>query len=789
MIMISYNLYGNCYVGGEDKLGSFFYGLYNILKYSFNFWLDVLKKGDNDLALTLIGGMLTLISLYFVFLPLLVENQKKNIYLGYRISDWLLYERKRLKFFSDIAVSWIVNIVLIMTSIIFICLKWYNFVLFMFYIFLIYITYKITQYLRYTSDDDVTHKEIENNFLLECNNDIEKAIKRIKKNISVDIEENRKTLQYLLSNFDKDNVNLVFDALYHILFKSNNKDNVYMLFLEIANAIINSKYTHQACVQPWDLHYLLVNILEDNNEDNIHDILHSIIANNINVAFGNNNKYNEILAISYKAIDENKYLSDKNKDNFKESILDSIKYSLYSEEKKDDFIKYKYIFNFFKYVVDYKDDKGIDYFMDVLDCFDYSNDNAYKDVLISMMIYLYYLIVLESEPYVKEDEKEFLTLIHQRLLNIIEGEDYQLQVVYQERIDVLFKYIEESSRFWERLIFKHGTSMKTPICDNAILSAKRALYIYFKKDIIGNIKNINDNDLDAFRYTFEKDNIKDDIKDRILKFISFMGLEISQREINNYEENLLEYANIKYKNEDCNDKNIDFYKEHFKKQENSIIKETKKLQIFNNKDTEHDEVFNTKPQLATIGLLDTYLNNDLNKWIKVDSIIEKWIYKYLSEKIVNKVGYYYNDDKAILNKLSRINSKYYYLRPNNDDLGNEYKFGDKYNNLISKLEIINTTVGSKRFLIKDFACRLNDIKIIIRELSNNELKIQLKEYKITNNKYCIVNSYGFNCYYTKKEFEEYYRKNYFVFYIVFHVGIDVIDNRGYEFFIDRKLLK
>ena len=67
------------------------------------------------------------------------------------------------------------------------------------------------------------------------------------------------------------------------------------------------------------------------------------------------------------------------------------------------FINYKYIFNLYKYFIDIKDKYGLEFMINDLkeniDC----DDKIYYDVIITIIVYLYYLIKVEKAPYVEEE--------------------------------------------------------------------------------------------------------------------------------------------------------------------------------------------------------------------------------------------------------------------------------------------------------------------------------------------------------------------------------------------------
>ena len=74
----------------------------------------------NELVLVLVGGELTLITLFFALIPTLVDKRNDQYYLGYKISEIFLYGNGRK---SELTKTWIDGIILVSINIIFCLLK------------------------------------------------------------------------------------------------------------------------------------------------------------------------------------------------------------------------------------------------------------------------------------------------------------------------------------------------------------------------------------------------------------------------------------------------------------------------------------------------------------------------------------------------------------------------------------------------------------------------------------------------------------------------------------------
>lgn len=766
--------------------------------------INLLKcDSQKDLALALIGFEVTLITIYFIFLPLFVENKNKEIYLGYNVSKWLLYNRNKKGIFykivsklkrkesNDMSVAWLKSIVLIIVSIIFYIAKFNLIVILLFLIFILFLSKKVIDYLNLSTSDEYK-KEIENDFLKMCENDKEKVCDRLSKNKSSIITENKDTLIFILKNYNNKNIDYIYNFFYKELINSNNMELIYMVFNEISNEIEYRRKNNNSVyfeIKPYDFNYLLSSGLNDNNYKNIYEILYNIIINNIDFTFKDYNNYNGIISISYDGILKNKYINEDSKRKMLKEIFSIINYSVfYNDETNVNFIKYKYIVSIFKHYIDIRDNLGIDFIINnIEERLNYRDtESLYSSIIITIMIYLYYLIKIENPPYVEQEEKQYLNTIYERLRKIIS--DNQIEYCYSNNIDTLFKWVNEISNSWERFIFKDNSSscVKTPMCDDAIITSKRALLIFFKKDILNNIKDINDNDLITFRFTLENGVLKEDVLNSIKDFIDFIGFNYEESIVKKYVDNLLEYASMKRKEIKDNYNSVEYYKSEFEIIGKELYEKMQKLKIFNSKNVNDSQIFYVN--LPTDKrMLETYFKNDFLKWVKLDNIIERKILELFSNSKLTKIDYTYDTDKIIFHKLKLLKKNYYYIKPSSDNFGEEYKFGEEYLNTISRFKIVNTTIGNKRFIIDDYKCELKDIHFELRELNNSELSSYIKQYK-KGKTYYIKDDYGFEIKCSKDEILTYCKNNYIFCILVVEIGVDINNISGYQFVYNKKKL-
>lgn len=759
------------------------------------------SKRYQNLSLELIGFEVTLIVTYFIFLPLIIENKDKEVYLGYRVSKWMLYSRnKETKFYkfiskfqkaksNDMSIAWIISIFVIIISVLFYMLKFYLIIIVLFFLFVIFLSRKIIDYLNLTSNDEYK-KEIENDFLEQCKINKEKSCDMLSTNKTTNVVENKNTLAFILQNYEKENVDYIYKYFYKELFNTNNIETIFMMFKEISNEIKRRNKEDKSIhfmIEPWDLNYLLINGLNDNNFKDIYDMLNLIIINNVEFTFKDINNYNELLSICYDGILKNNNISKENKHRLLKEILNLVRY--YVLTNKDDntsLIEYIYVFNLFKYFIDNRDSFGIEFMIDILEDYIEYQKILYPNLIITLMIYLYYLIKIENPPYVTEEEKTYLNDVYEKLKNIISN--YGIEYCYNGNVDTLFEWVKEVSHFWERYVFKEtsSTCIKTPMCDNAIINSKRALYILFKNGITNSINKINDNDLDIFRYTIEDGSLKENILNNVNDFINYMGFTLEDSMIKEYVDSLVEYASLKRKKikEEYND--IDYYIKGFENVGKDLYNKMSKLNIFNNTETKEFKEMRV-PLPSEKRYLEAYMGDGFLKWEKLDNRIEKKVLEELSNIKLSEIEYTYDTEKKIFNKLKSLKKNYYYIRPSLDNLGEEYKFGKEYLNTISKFKVIDTSVGNKRFIIDDYKCELKDLFFEIRELNEKELSKLSNNYK-KGKHYYIKDDYGYEIKSTKNEVINYCKNKYISCTLVLKIGIDVKNSKGYKFVYKRKKL-
>lgn len=765
--------------------------LYNILNLLFN----ILNfKFDNNSSMELIGFEVSLVSIYFIFLPFIIQDKKDEFYLGHNVKRWILYDRVKKNVFtrlfskfnldnlySSISISFYISILLIVISVFFQLANLYIFVLLIFFVFILFLANNVITYLELTSNETY-NSEIESNFVYLVQFDKRKICDMLENTPDYAIVSNRKTIEFILQHYGSVNMREIYELIYKKIMKTRDSNNIFILFSEISKELgrraKNGEYIN-IYINPWDVNFLLCSCTNELNVDEIASILHMIIINQIKLSFKDNNNYNEILSISYDGILNNNSLKNETKNRLFDIIFSSINYEiLINKDKENDYIRYKYIVNLFKRFIDIRDKNGIRFMKtNIRDNIDDRNP-LYFYIWMTLMIYLFYLIKVEKGPFVDEEEKNYLKQVHSELKKLIS--DNFISYVMRVNIDELFDWIKKVSVFWERYFYDDfkKSCVKTPMVDKAIIISMRSLFIVFKYGI-NNRNCIGDNDLKAFRFTIEEGKLNSIIQEEIYDFIDFASLEVNDNMILTYINALMDYAKFNLNKELNSYKNIDFFKTFFNELSKQAYIQLKNLPVFNRTKMEKTNTFNDEWLLDRQTSFDVLKREYLEHNV-LESNVEEKIFELLSKNDFKQICYYYDSEEKIVKKLCSLRKSYYYIRPKFDNLGEDYKFGDRYNDCISKFKIMDTLVNKKRFIVDKYNCELKKITFEINEVPDDIIKDIIKQYKKGRN-YYVKDSYGLELKCSRKEIIDYCKRKYLFCVLSFDIAIDFDKTKGYEF--------
>lgn len=735
---------------------------------------------DKTLALELINNEFTLIALYFIFLPFIIQDKKKEVYLGYNVSEWILTNRHQNKEKINTIISdFTTNLSLIMISIALYIFNQLSFIFILFIIFIIILYTQIVDYIRLITEDSYKN-EIETAFLQKAVNNKNETILMLKdslKDNNYNYNYSKNSLIFMLKNINITNMDEIVSNFCNELLNQRNQIVSTMVFNELSNSIDTARkqesYLNITIHPSLIRDYLIFNVNEQNILNTTY-FLENIIYNNISRTIHIKSDYNNILNFCYYGITNNNSISNKAKIHLKKIVFKNIKYDLKDYQEINPYAVYLIIFNLFKDFIDEKDKTGIEFMKNNLqDNLDIYNE-IYYNILLTILIYFYYLIKIEKEPYIFNEDKKYFNSIYLEIKKIaVNNLKY-----YSNNVDQLFEWIDEISLGLEKFVYKDYDilSSKSPTIDNAIMIAKRTLFILFKSNYYS---RINDNDLKAFSSIIIGNHIIQEEQNKINEFAEFIGQSIIDENLNIYINKLLEYADNKFKEEIYAKENIDYNTLKLKDVENYLIKDLRQLEIFNEKKpiVKSKTIKASMNDIIEIKDIDLVLSKNITKYIDIKLFLEQKIINYLSKENFFQITYNLNNEQPILKKAKELSkTSYSYIRPIGDILGENYKLGVNYLNTISKFNIININY-QRYYIIDDYKCYLNNVKIIIRDLNTEELSKLIETNKIGNNYY--INNNGFNIILSKNEITDFYKKQYASYEITFEINIS--NKKGYRF--------
>ena len=349
----------------------------------------------NELVLVLVGGELTLITLFFALIPTLVDKRNDQYYLGYKISEIFLYGNGKK---SELTKTWIDGIILVSINIIFCLLKLDNLSFLGFAVCIVFFTFKILKYLNFISNDNEIKTEIEKKYVKDVNGNYGSLIQNMVDTSKDSMKNIYDNMNFLFkinedSRFLIDYTNKLLDI------KNINQDSIYF---KISEFIEEKKYNYYFKFDYSKLYKYLRNSINDFNKEDYYGFIHTLLINNYNCYINKQMENMDVLVLPiFSAIEDSK-LSANNKQNLKNRIINNMNVYIKKEYKiydKEYLYVYKYEFYVLKYIVDNKDFNLLNKFIRNNDS-NYTNYGVIYDLYLTCFLYLYYLIKIETEKYV-----------------------------------------------------------------------------------------------------------------------------------------------------------------------------------------------------------------------------------------------------------------------------------------------------------------------------------------------------------------------------------------------------
>ena len=362
----------------------------------------MLSKSNNydELVLVLIGGELTLLTLFFALLPMLLEKQNKQFYLGYEISKFFLYGNYLCgkEKINELIKTWIIGIILIVATIV-LCAFTLNHLTMLFFIFfVIFLTFKVIHYLVFISNPDQVKSKIETAF-------------------SQGIQVNSESFIQTMVNTSKDDLKVIYDNM-DFLFNFPNTSilNTYTnklldikgidqeaIYFKISENINKNKYNYNYNFNNYNLYKFLRNSVNDFNKEDYYGVIYTLLVHNFQNYIAN--QTNDVMPITIFTAIEDSRLSSNNKQYLKNRIINSMHpYMIINNDISDyKYVRtYKYRFSILKYVID---NKNFDLFNKFIrkNNIIHENYGIVSDLYLTCFLYFYYLIKVETDKYISQN--------------------------------------------------------------------------------------------------------------------------------------------------------------------------------------------------------------------------------------------------------------------------------------------------------------------------------------------------------------------------------------------------
>lgn len=732
--------------------------------------IDILSYGLNaDIAIALVTIQAGLMILYFTFLPMIVENKSKESYLGFKISDWLLFRKPRKKW-NDINKNWVINTCFIILEILCIQYEMYLPVLIIFVFFMIILSIKIINYTSFVTNPDMFDAQIEKYFCKNVNSKKDEIIEKIETNCIEDTKSFTKTINYLLKNInDNKDIREIFNCIYYKVIESSNSNNIYKIYELIAEHIKTLDMKNEKLnliILDYEWYKFVKSSITEVNENKLFNMFVYIYENNLKQYDIEKRNYTDFLINTQKAI-EDADITKTTKDRWFSRIFNLIALKTeFIDIELNSYNIYRYIdvAEFMKYIIDSKDTSKLNKLYELID----SKSNHQIDILpimISIYIYLIYLTRFENTEYITDDERQYYNQVLEKVNECINLQELRIyNNLSTEKICKIFSIISRFYLSWERM--KHYAVIKNIAIEASYNILYKIFVIYSKMRFFDEIEEtVYDKELDMFRQMISDNKFSKNYEECILEISSKINIPITENTLDKYAKNISEYANKKYKEEFKID--VDEYNSQIERVEEleEISDEMlKKAEIFNNDDfeTRNRIKFKYNQFIHKSELKDT-LDYLLKEPEEMKSNLEMKIYNTISKKMENQETYTFKGENLLkkLQEFADNKEEYIYLTDKDDNYGKDYMLGQEYLDLLDKYNVINTSVKDCRIIINKLETKYSGIHIDLAELSEVQIRNEMKKYEVSKDRYLYKdNNFGYEIEFNRKEMKQYIDKYY-----------------------------
>lgn len=633
---------------------SIIFNIFILIKHNINCLtvINYIKSTEPSIFMSLIGFEVSLITIFFIFLPFIIQDKKYDVYLGHKISTWILYDRKKNKLLSrfvnkhcsNISIAFIFGIVLIGISVILCIISSHLIIkiiiIAIFFIFLHFITTQVKDYLEITSNDNIILSEIEEEVKKLINQDENKFHELIANNQTTNVTYNRKTLQFLIKHYNQNKIPLIFTT-----FKSNfiqqSKNNIYIVYNEILSTMESIDKNNYIYINWYEVYTLMKNTGVEYGEGELENLISRIIDYNIKGTICNEKNYSNMIRATYDGIRENDLIGEETKEKILCEIFEmACDRLIRNDNTTTQQIREYYIFDYFKDLIDSNDVLGLEMLKNYLEEeFHEDEDNKFlfTTITLKLITYFYYLLEIEESPYIKEEAKDFLSAYYKTIDDTMKKLCRESEYYCSRHLDQVLSESFKNIHLWEKYENKKGITMQIKLSKvpRTIQIAKMALLIIYKSDENIN-NNINQIDVDTFQSEIKNNKLAKNTRYQIIKFSKYINTTITKKIIDNYINNLYKNVESLFKSEYINinnDNKIKELQQKINKQRQKIKQDILKNEIFNSENPSLS-IKKSIPIIIEIDTLDYCIENNIVEKLGLYQRIENYIKNYINEKFI-----------------------------------------------------------------------------------------------------------------------------------------------------------
>ena len=753
-----------------DGLKVIISNLREVVGFLFSF---ISNENFNGLMIAIIGGEITLITLFFALIPMLLEKRKSEYYLGTKVTDFFLFHSSKQ---GELLKTWIYGMTILIVNILlcfFDCMKLGYFCA---GIFFAYMTYKIYIYLNFISNENDIRTTIKDVSKQRIKDESTKLIEDMVITSNSNWICVRENMQFLYEQQgDNDLVGCFVDRLFEQ--KTEYKKKIFFL---IENFIDKKKYCYDMYLDTHELYKFFRNTLDDYNKEDLYGVIYALIMNDFNLCTKDRERRSNYAIVILDAI-ENSSMTNANKRIVKEHVMIDLDECIYRSKtskigEESYYSKFKYIFDVMKHLINNNDADVFKEFLRRKGRID-SEDTFVIDLYTTCMIYLYYLIKIEDEHYIARDDKRNMEKIKQLLMEKYDFDYVVAMIHYYEKKDEYLDNLRKASSWWDIMNME---DVKTCVVPPMIETVSKCFFLIFGREFVYGKYSFSPRIIDIFKYDIKEGRL--DRRDRFIDFFEFIGYESYGNDFNAFETQYAEYIIREYKEKELLNE-IDKVKLQVKlNSEKETLEELlPKVKLFNAKNlTELKRI--EFSSVLNKGMLDTYYQKrSILPLDEIERKLEQRICLLISETIDDKRYGGITKWKEIPSELQSFDSGYYYIRPKIDRLGHIPGMRDLYSEVISKFNLVDTSIMNMRLLIEDYKCCFGSVSVQLKEIGSDEVDLLKKKYCVSDGKYYRSGDNGVEILYTEDEIEEIIKKTHIGLDVVIEVGLEVSGERNVVF--------